>query len=88
MDPGKKLRTIFRSRRDRNIAWIRTFKKMNMSSDRHPILQSLIEPNAYLKIDQETFVKNLLATTSAIIATFCQECHYCLLVMMAVGPFG
>jgi hypothetical protein len=40
------------------------FKKVNMDLDRHVILHSPIESNAYLKIDQETFFKNLLATTS------------------------
>ena len=41
-----------------------TFKKVDMGSDRHLILQSPSDPNAYLKVDQETFFKNLLATTS------------------------
>ena len=41
-----------------------TFKKVGMGSDRHLILQSPRDPNTYLKVDQETFFNNLLATTS------------------------
>ena len=41
-----------------------TFKKVDMGSDHHLILQSPSDPNAYLKVDQEMFFKNLLATTS------------------------
>ena len=41
-----------------------TFKKVDMGSDRHLILQSPSDPNAYLKVDQETFFRNLLATTA------------------------
>ncbi len=35
-----------------------------MGSDRHLILQSPTDSNAYLKIDQETYFKNLLAATT------------------------
>ena len=41
-----------------------TFKKVNMGSDRLLILQAPIDPNAYLKIDQETCFKNLLSTAT------------------------
>jgi hypothetical protein len=41
-----------------------TFKKVDMGSGRQLILQSPTDSNAYLKIDQETFFKNLLATTT------------------------
>ncbi len=41
-----------------------TFKRVKMGSDRHLILQSPTEPNAYLNIEQETFFANLMATTS------------------------
>ena len=50
---------------------------MDIGSDRHLILQSPSDPNAYLKIDQETFFKNLLATTTV---------HE--KAMMVVGPLG
>jgi hypothetical protein len=39
------------------------FKRVNMGLNRHLILQSPTEPNAHLKIDQETFFTKLLATT-------------------------
>ena len=35
-----------------------------MGSDRHLILQSPSDPNAYLKVDQEMCYKNILATTT------------------------
>jgi hypothetical protein len=35
-----------------------------MGSERHLILQSPHDPNTYIKIDQETFFKNLLTTTT------------------------
>ena len=38
-----------------------TFKKVDMGSARHLILQSPSDPNTYLKVDQETFFTNLLA---------------------------
>ena len=42
-----------------------TFKKINMGSERHLILQSPHDPNAYRKkIDQDTFFRNLLATAT------------------------
>jgi hypothetical protein len=41
-----------------------TFKRVNMGSDRHLILQSPTEPNAYLNIDQETLFAILMATAS------------------------
>ena len=41
-----------------------TFKKVNMGSERNLILQSPHDPNAYLKIDQDTFFRNLLATAT------------------------
>jgi hypothetical protein len=41
-----------------------TFKRVDMGSDSHLILQSSTDPNACLKIDQETFFKIVLATTT------------------------
>ena len=41
-----------------------TFRKVNMGSDRHLILQAPNDPTAFLKIDQETFFKNLLSTAT------------------------
>jgi hypothetical protein len=41
-----------------------TFKRVNIGSDSHLILQLPTKPNAYLNIDQATFFANLMATTS------------------------
>ena len=41
-----------------------TLKKMRLGSGRLLILRSPTEDNAYLKIDQETFFKNLIANTT------------------------
>ena len=41
-----------------------TFKKVHMGSDRLLILQAPNDPAAYLKIDQETFFRNLLSTAT------------------------
>jgi hypothetical protein len=41
-----------------------TFKRLSIGSDRHSILQSPTEQNAFLNIYQETFFTNLMATTT------------------------
>jgi hypothetical protein len=41
-----------------------TFKKMHMGSGRILILRSPTDDNAYLKINQDTFFKNLLTNTT------------------------
>ena len=51
------------------------FKKMHMGSGRILILRSPTDENAYLRIDQETFFKNLLVNTTVYEKA-----------MMAVGP--
>jgi hypothetical protein len=53
-----------------------TFKKMHMGSGRILILRSPTDQNAFLKIDQETFFKNLMANT-----TVHEKAR------LAVGPF-
>ena len=41
-----------------------TFNKVNMGLDRLLILQAPNDPNSCLKIDQETFFRNLLSTAT------------------------